>query len=330
VEPALQRQAEALERRVVGSGLYTDEPAEFAAACEAYRLLWAPLELSEDLGSLATEASRHVVRRVRRRDGTEGVLKITGHTRQPGEGEVLSAWFSLGLPCVEPLRWGHARAPSERGYVMTTYLLTRFADLPTLPRTTHGWSLERRIRLALDLTRFIRPFHDARVSVTCPRSWEDRLRSHLRWTFPLVEAHGWTGPPGWEETLMRLGAPRGVVLHGDPAGSNVLVRDDGRFVLLDPAGAIRGLREADVAQICSQVGGADAVVDVIAAVCDDDATLDRRAVAALAGLNFLTWAGYFLASHGHPDARPDRAGDETLAARRYLDTAEGLLSRPPL
>ena len=55
------------------------------------------------------------------------------------------------------------------------------------------------------------------------------------------------------------------------------------------------------------------------AVCERHPWLDPHAVRALAGVNFLTWAGYFLAGHPNPDATHDDAG-------RFMDLARRLLA----
>lgn len=329
IEADLERQEAALRRRVNASRMYTHEPGEFTVARRAYRQLWDRLGLSEDLGSLTTEESRNVVRRVRCRDGTDGVLKIAGHTREPGEGEVLSEWRRLGLRCVEPLTWGHTVMSQLGSPAVATYLLTRFIDLPTVLRPGPDWSLDRRTRLAERLIAFMRPFHEAVPHVPRTRTWEDRLQLHLRWSLPMLQERGFELPSGWEATLTRLSREGHRILHGDPAGGNVLVDADD-FILLDPPGAISGLPEADVAQICSQLGGADHVTELVLVACELDAKLDPSAIAAFAGLNFLTWAGYFLASHNTPDVTthggdaPEHASVEENTLR-YLAVARELL-----
>jgi hypothetical protein len=322
-EEELALQQAALDQRVAQSGLYTHEPFELRAAVTAYRALWDRLGLREDLGTLATPESRNVVRKVRLADGREAVAKVIGNVREPGEGEVLAAWRALGLPCVEPLNWGYVRVRVDATTRTAAYLLTEFLDAPTFPRSFEGAAVAERRDAALRLVALIRPFHAADVRISRARSWEDRLRLHLRWTLPLLREQGIEEPRGWEATLAALSAEGRCILHGDPAGANVLVAADGRLVLLDPPGALRGLREADVAQICSQVGGERDVEEVIAAVCDDDPRLDPSAVSALAGLNFLTWAGYFLADHPNPDT--PAAG----AAQAYVDVARRLLEGQP-
>ena len=321
-EAELAAQQAELERRVAQSGLYTHEPLELQVAVAAYRALWDRLGLREDLGTLTTPESRNVVRRVCLADGREAVAKLIGNVREPGEGEVLAAWHALGLPCVEPLDWGYQRVRVDGVTQVATYLLTEFVDAPAFPRSFEDRPLAERLQAACRLAALMRPFHAADVRVSRARSWEDRLRLHLRWTLPLLRAQGIEEPRGWADTLAALSAQGRCILHGDPAGANVLVTASG-LVLLDPPGALRGLREADVAQICSQVGGERDIEDVIAAVCDDDPRLDPSAVAAFAGLNFLTWAGYFLAEHPNPDV--PAAG----AARSYVAVARRLLGGRP-
>jgi len=117
-----------------------------------------------------------------------------------------------------------------------------------------------------------------------------------------------------------------VLVHGDPAGRNVLQTSSG-LVLLDPPGALTALREADVAQICSQVGGVSDLVDMIDVACDQDSTLDPSAIAGFAGLNVLLLSGYVLAGHRHPDAEQFyNTSDPRTAARRCLNLAEELLA----
>jgi hypothetical protein len=312
-EADLARQLDALAQRVAASGLYTHEPAEFRMAVRAYGVLWDRLGVAEDAGSLTTAESRNVVRRVRLTGGDEAVLKIMGNVREPGEGEVLTAWHAAGLPCAEPLDWGYLRV----GGAPASYVLTRFVAAPAFPRSFDGRPLAERVAAARRLAEFIRPFHAAAIRVSRARSWEDRLRLHLQWTLPPLIAHGAEPPAGWEQRLAALSAQGRVIVHGDPAGANVL-EGDGGLLLLDPPGALQALPEADVAQICSQVGGAEHAEAVIAAVCEQDPHLDPGAVAALAGLNFLTWAGYSFAGHSNPDAVG--TGEAYVAvARRLLE-----------
>jgi hypothetical protein len=309
-EADLAAQSAALDRRVADSGLYTHEPAEFRVAVAAYGVLWDRLGIREDAGTVTTPESRNVVRRVRLASGDEAVLKIMGNVREPGEGEVLGAWHAAGLPCVEPLDWGYVRA----GGATAGYVLTRFVDAPAFPRSFEGRPLAERVAAAARLAEFVRQFHAARIRVTRTRTWEDRLRLHLRWTLPPLLAHGVEPPAGWERRLAALSAQGRVIVHGDPAGGNVLVGESG-LLLLDPPGALQALPEADVAQICSQVGGAEHVEAVIAAVCERDARLDPDAVCALAGLNFLIWAGYAYAAHANPDAVGTGAASIAVAQR---------------
>jgi hypothetical protein len=159
----------------------------------------------------------------------------------------------------------------------------------------------------------MRRFHDAPVRVSRARSWEERMRLHLRWTLPRLRERGLEEPPGWEARLAERRAQGRCILHGDPAGGNVLCGADG-LILLDPPGALRGLREADAAQICSQIGGAEHAEALIEAVCARHRWLEPGAVAALAGVNFLIWAGYALAGHDNPDA----AAGSLDVARRLL------------
>jgi hypothetical protein len=296
----LSDQLAALSDRVALSGLYTHEPAEFHVAVAAYGALRERLEIVEDMGTLTTAESRNVVRRVRLGDGTVACLKVIGNTREPGEGEVLEAWHALGLPCVEPLDWGYEGRAS--------YLLTRYVEAPTLARPR---DFAQRVEMASDLIALVRRFHDAPVHVSRARTWEERMRAHLRWTLPLVRERGLEEPPGWESRLAELSAQGRCILHGDAAGTNVL-RGPGGLILLDPPGALRGLREADAAQICSQLGSTEHAEALIDAVCARHRWLEPASVAALAGINFLIWAGYALVGHESPDAA---AGSMDVAHR---------------
>ena len=95
------------------------------------------------------------------------------------------------------------------------------------------------------------------------------------------------------------------------------------LVLIDPPGALTALPEADIAQICSQVGGVDATRDLIDLACTQDPSLDPSAIAAFAGLNFFIWTGYMLAQHSNPDARRNSRslGTNHEDAQRYLRLA---------
>ena len=116
------------------------------------------------------------------------------------------------------------------------------------------------------------------------------------------------------------------MVHGDPAGGNVLDTVDG-LLLIDPPGALIALPEADIGQICSQVGGVDATAEMIELVSNHDRTLDPSAIAGFAGLNFFVWGGYFLAMHPNPDARHSEQTAEAARhdAERYLVLARQLI-----
>ena len=98
VEQTLDLQADLLAERVRHSGMYLHEPQEFDVARRIYPVLAERLGVVEDLGTLTTPESRNVVRKVRLADGSFGVLKVIGNTRELGEGEVLERWRSRGLP----------------------------------------------------------------------------------------------------------------------------------------------------------------------------------------------------------------------------------------
>jgi len=291
----LVEQAHHLRKRVENSRMYLHEPHELSIAAMALPQLCLRLSIAEDLGTLATHESRNVVRKVSLEDGTLAVLKIVGNVREPGEGELLSAWYHAGLPCVEPLTWGYHRLPVVEATV--SYILTRFTA--SLPREIVSSESARR-REALDLVEFIGPFHRAFTQVPRARRWADRMRQHLRWTNPRLEDAGFALPLEWEEKLQRLSAEGLVLIHGDPAGSNILRTENGRL-LLDPPGALIALPEADVAQICCQVGGLEHVEELIALAADQNHSVDPSAIAAFAGLNLLVWAGYAVVHHSNPD-----------------------------
>lgn len=321
-------QQSALQRRVRSSGLYLHEVEEFPIALAAYDELWETLGIDEDLGSLTTGESRNVVRHVKLSDGTAAVLKVAGHVREPGEGEVLAAWRDAGLPCVEPLDWGYV-SPLSGGVAI--YLLTRFVDAPPFGRLGPEATVEQRCAVACQLTAFISRFHDCPIFLARSRTWRDQLKLHLRWTLPLVRTHGLEEPAAWEQKLATLSDQGHVVVHGDPAGGNVLVLADGGLLLLDPPGALRGMREADAGQICAQVGGSEHVYPVLASVCDAQPQLDPAAVSLFAGMNFLAWAGYFLVEHPdvHTETGTGSRSASHIHARDYLQIAAKLADQFP-
>jgi hypothetical protein len=318
----LEQQYSALCGRVTQSGLYQNEIAEFRVALSEYPLIAASMDVVADLGSLTTSESRNIVRKVRLADGRLAVLKVMGHCREPGEGEVLEAWTAKGLPCVRPMAWGYGR---------TTWVVTGYLPFPSMRPAP---SPAGRVGDVRRLVRFVREFHLSGASVPRTRTWRDRLDLHLQWTLPLTRGQGLTEPTDWESKLAAAGGS--TLLHGDPAGSNVLVSGDGSFVLLDPPGAISGPREADAGQVASHVGCARAgdpaeraaeVVALVDEAADADPSLDPQLVALFAGLNLLVWAGYFLARHGHP-ATGDVVGQGPVAAAEtYLAASRHLVGR---
>jgi hypothetical protein len=322
-EAELDEQYRALRARVNASRLYTHEIDEFPYARAAYRALASRLGIVDDHGSLTTPESRNVVRRVRLADGRDAVAKFIPNTREPGEGEVLDAWWRAGLPCAEPLGWGYERIEIDGVPRVTSYLLTAWAGVEPLPDAIDRAEKESRVA---ELVALVGRFHRADVRVARAHTWRRRLELHQRWTVPLVRAEGLPEPKEWREKLERLSSEGRVVVHGDPAGRNVLVARDGSLVLIDPPGAIVALREADVGRICSQVGGVDDAFDLVDVAARADPSLDPGAVACFAGFDFLTWAGYFLASHPDPDA-PVRARDAGDQARKYVELAGALIDR---
>ena len=338
VEADLTRQAAALSERVRASGLYTHEVAEFDIARDVHRWVAPALGLT-DLGTLTSPESRNIVRKVRRTDGTTAVLKVIGNLREPGEAQALAAWSARGLPCVRPLSWADVSVVPGAGPPAASYLLTEYIDRPVLavPDTA---SVTQRARITRRLTECVSAFHQAPVVVPdCARTWADRVGAHLRWTLPLIRRAGLAEPPGWQVKLAAASARDSRLLHGDASGANALVLGDGSLILLDPPGAIRGPREADVGHIVSYVAcvGARTAEEKIAgldpllgAACQAAPSLDPAAVALFAGVNLLTWAGYFLA--GHVNRYAGSSGADAATARplgeasAYLAGAARLLA----
>lgn len=322
VEEDIEAQRTALCRRVNESGLYLNEIEEFDMAVQAYGQVISKLGIVEDIRSLTTPESRNLVRHVRLRDGSLAVLKVIGSTREPGEGELLAAWHRAGLPTVAPISWGYIRVIVSDVGRTATYVLTRFVESRPLAKPNTRAQREERVAQFVSL---VRPFHDPRIQVSRARRWSDRVRQHLRWTLPLLRDHGLAEPDQWPDKLDRLSQEGRLVIHGDPAGGNVLDTGDG-LLLIDPPGALIALPEADIAQICSQVGEVEATAEMIELASRHDPALDPSAIAGFAGLNFLIWGGYLLAQHANPDAR--RSGTTTEAARqdaeRYLALARQL------
>ena len=319
----IEAQRIALCDRVKDSGLYLNEVEEFDVAVKAYNEIAHRLSIAEDIRNLTTPESRNLVRHVRLNDGSLAVLKIVGNTREPGEGELLAAWHQAGLPTVEPISWGYTRVVVSGIGRTATYVLTKFVESRRLPQPR---TLAQRKERVAQLISLVRPFHDPRIQVSRARRWSDRIRQHLRWTLPLVRQHGLPEPDQWTDKLDRLSEDGRLVVHGDPASGNVLDTADG-LLLIDPPGALIALPEADIAQICSQVGGVEATAEMIELVSNHDPTLDPSAIAGFAGLNFLVWGGYFLVQHPNPDARhSEQAAAATRQdAERYLALARQLI-----
>ncbi|MGH3159160.1 MAG: phosphotransferase [Streptosporangiaceae bacterium] len=338
VEAALTRQAEALGKRVRESGLYTHEIGEFRVARRVHRWIAPALGLT-DLGTLTTPESRNIVRKVCQPDGSVAVLKVIGNLREPGEGDALHAWSTHSLPCVRPLRWSEVPAGADGGSPVASYLLTEHIDRPVLAVPDAAPLTERQM-ITRRLTECVSQFHAAELPVPeCARSWTARVGVHLHWTLPLVRRAGLAEPANWADKLTKASARGNVLLHGDAAGANVLVLGDGSLVLLDPPGAIRGPREADIGHIVSYVacvGSSTAEAKVssieplLRVACDAAPWLDPAAVALFAGMDLITWAGYFLAGHANRNAGSSAGGHGGPAPLRqaqvYLAGAERLLA----
>jgi Ser/Thr protein kinase RdoA (MazF antagonist) len=330
-EAELAEQSRALNERVAASGLYTHEPEEFETAICAYRRLAERLHVASEVRNLATSEGRNIVRLVVMADGSAAVLKVIGNGREPGEGEVLQGWRSRGLSCANPLDWGYDTL-SVRGSKRTaSFILTGYIEgVPLAHRTSD--SLADKEQQLQELLDFIGPFHSSTINVSTARSWLERMQLHLRWTVPLVRTAGLREPEHWREKLSILSDRGRTIIHGDPAGANVLRTPSG-LVLLDPPGALMASREADVAQICSQVGGATLASHMIAKACDLDRTLHPEAVACFAGINILVWAGYLLVGHDNPDVAADRSQEkdrQMAEATKYLSVASDLVGCFPV
>jgi len=331
VEADLARQAAALGERVRASGLYTHEVDEFEVARQVHRRVAPELGLA-DLGSLTTPESRNIVRKVQRPDGSTAVLKVIGNLREPGEAEALRAWSACGLPCVRPLTWGDVLLVPGAGPPVASYVLTEYVDRPVLV-VPDGTSLAERERITCRLTLCVSAFHEAPVRVPDrARSWVDRVGAHLRWTLPLIRRERLAEPFGWQGKLEAACARESRLLHGDASGANALVLGDGSLVLLDPPGAIRGPREADIGHIVSYVAcvgsrtAEEKVADIdplLRTACEASPSLDPAAVALFAGVNLLTWAGYFLVGHVNRNAGSSGVGGDSP---RPLDQASAYLA----
>jgi len=320
-----------LVQRIQDSGLYRHEIAEFDVATTAYSALVTELGITADLGNLTSPESRNLVRRVRTHDGTDAVLKIIGNTREPGEGEVLTAWRRRGLPCAEPLAWGyHTVEVSGARRTSASWLLNRHVPGQVLGdgAGTHG--LADRAERLID---FLGPFHASGADVSTARAWSERLSPHLREITPLLERARVRQPPGWRDRLETLSRRGRTLVHADPAGINIVVGPGGEWRLIDPPGAVVAMREADAGQIAWHTGRSAALEEAVTAICTADATLLPGAVAAFAAFNLVVEAGYELAGHFRlHDAQDDRAGageefvDQVQAAQNLLDRAALLLS----
>ena len=336
----LEEQSQALRERVLASGLYLHEIEEFSVARATYARVAQRVGVLADLGSLATPESRNIVRKVHLTDGSSAVLKVIGNVREPGEGEVLDAWRKVGLPCVGALDWGYERVRLHGQTRHTSWLLTEFLPLPPM-HLGDGLDAAGRVATVQRLVRFMRRFHFSKATVTSARSWAERVNLHLRWTLPLIRRHDLAEPEGWTTKLAAACRRGNALVHGDPAGKNVLVTKEGSYVLLDPPGALLAPREADIAQIASYVGCAGArgaaekaadVAVLIQQALEADQTLNPAMAALFAGINLFTWSGYFLANHCGPYTQQSCGDDlENPAiaesnAKAYLAVARELVA----
>ena len=330
VEADLARQEAALTDRIRRSGLYTHEVQEFGVARQVHRRVALELGLT-DLGTLTTPESRNIVRKVQRPDDSTAVLKVMGNLREPGAAEALRSWSGCGLPCVRLLQWGDVPLVPGAGLPAATYLLTVYIDRPVLA-VRDGASLAERTGITRRLTKCVSAFHMAPVMVPDDaRTWVDRIGEHLHWTLPLIRRERLAEPHGWQDKLAAASRRDSRLLHGDVSGGNALVLRDGSLVLLDPPGAICGPREADIGHIVSYVAcvgsrtAEEKVADIdplLHAACEAVPSLDPTAVALFAGVNLLTWAGYFLVGHVNRNAGSS-AADESFP--RPLEQASAYL-----
>jgi hypothetical protein len=331
VEADLARQEVALSDRIRKSGLYTHEVHEFEIARQVYR--WVALELGlTDLGTLTTPESRNIVRKVQRPDGSMAVLKVMGNLREPGAAEALRSWSGCGLPCVRPLQWGDVPLVPGAGLPAASFLLTEYIDRPVLAVPDRA-SLAERAGITRRLTKCVSAFHLAPVMVPDgARTWVDKVGEHLYWTLPLIRRERLAEPRGWQDKLTAACKRDSRLLHGDVSGVNALVLSDDSLVLLDPPGAISGPREADIGHIVSYMAcvssrtAEEKVADIdplLQAACEAAPALDPTAVALFAGVNLLTWAGYFLVDHENRNAGSS-ATDRSLP--RPLEQASAYLA----
>ena len=322
LEDAIQEQKGALESRVANSGLYTHEVAEFDVAWEAYRVLFGRLGVKEDIGTLTTPESRNLVRKVALRGGGQAVLKVLGHTREPGEGEVLKAWHQSGLPCVEPIRWGYQRVTVGDGLATAAFLLTTY-----IPHSPEMHAERNEASKVGELTVWLQDFHRCDVRPSTVRTWIQRLAPHLQEVLPVIRRNELTEPTAWERKLRWLSDCGKAIIHGDPAPSNTVTGSAGR-VLLDPPGAIMAMREADVAQVCWHWGDRTEAWDAITSACEADPTLNPEAIAAFLGFNYLIAAGYVLTSHTYLRlGRRLKSQDSRIDAARHLRVAAELIGQ---
>ncbi len=182
-------------------------------------------------------------------------------------------------------------------------------DLESVTRTLVAWTKQ---------------FHVGDPRVGIARRWRSRLELHLHQTLPLIRASRLAEPPSWRDKLLRLSEMGNVLVHGDPAGSNVLIAKSD-LLLLDPPGALQGIREADIGQICWHIGGPEKVDTLVHVACAVDNRLNPDAVAAFAGFNLIIWAGYALVDHHHPDRPTNRGAEAIEQADAHLRTAAALL-----
>lgn len=292
----IRAQQVAVDARCRATQMYLDEPASFSVAAAAYEAIAAVCGVVEDRGTRTSGASRHLVRQVLLRDGSSAVLKVDGGEASRGEAQALTCWRSHGLPCVEPLRSGH--------HAGATYLLTALADgdpLQVLP-------LQDPEPVLVALLQFVQQFHldAASPSLRCARTWEERIWLHLRWALPLLEQAGVQLPDGWVDKLHTWSnsTEQQYVLHGDVAPANVLQDEDGRLLLLDPRGWLRGPREADVGHLCVTFCGDLQPLQVAQMACTFDPTLRFEVVCFFAGVQLFTVAAHVLAGSAGAGAGP--------------------------
>ena len=327
-------------------GMYASEIPAFENAIVAYeRLLNGQrvqgVRIIEDLGSALSETSEscNLTRRARvsvlLADGTEevreAVVKVSGHTREPGEHLTLAALDESGVPTLKVL--GGERVmlpPGTRGPRDAYIVITEYEPGVTLntlhPEQTTPAEV---VQDVIDRVRRLAPLRAAdRRPAGEHRTFAERLELHFDETQPNLRANHVGRTEDYEyvaAVLYELGhAPHAQLIHGDPADVNFYLTDTGEILAFDPRGEIYGVPECDPGAIIAQHLGrfVEATGDrlpsvahvetLIGAVVDDarerGELLDADTLRAVVGVTIAQWAGY-----GVPT--PDRLNQITAGRR---------------